>query len=120
MVYRNIQLQGRENILSEYESTVEEIYEKWGQERIGDFIDDVLQEAGLRRYTLAELESKFHEKNPGYTSERYSRILRERYDEIIESINLELKTRAEEFKQRPFGSPTMQRHSIPRYFNKDQ
>jgi hypothetical protein len=95
----NIQLEGRENILSEYENTVEEIYEKWGQEKIGDFVKEILEETDLHPYSLVELESRFHEKNPGYTSERYSRILRERFGKIIECINLELKARAEEYKE---------------------
>jgi hypothetical protein len=71
-----------------------------------------LEESDLRPYTVDELESKFHEKYPYFTSSRYSRILKERYDEIVESINSEMRTRAEEYKQNPFGFPAMQRHSL--------
>lgn len=88
----NIQLQGRNDILSEYEGTIEEIYEKWGQEKISGFISEILEEPGLRLYTLDE----------------------------IENINSELKTRAEEYRQNPFGPPMMRRHFlIPAHYNKD-
>jgi hypothetical protein len=118
LVECNIQLQGRRNILSEYEGTIEGIYEKWGQEEIVSFVSDMLKEIDLHLYTVDELESRFHEKylNP---SEQHLRILRERYDEIVEHIKTELKTRTEEYKQDPFRRSVILRHSIPRYYDKD-
>lgn len=97
-------MQGRRDILNEYEDKIEEIYEEWAQDTVDHFVHQLLQDLSLRQFSLEEIKSKFQEVNFTAPTERDSRILAERYDEISERIRKETERRGEEYRLNPLGT----------------
>jgi len=82
----DIEINGKQPLLAQYNGIIDGIENKWADERIRRFVDDLLEEEDLKKYTLKELKEKFVEYNQMKLNEYEEKILTDKFEDITKNI----------------------------------